>query len=429
MTTIVAFLFVIGVIVFVHELGHFLMARYHGVRVEVFSLGFGPKLVTLHHRGTDYCVSAIPLGGYVKMAGERVGTVGAADEFLSKTKWQRCQILAAGPAMNLILAAVIVAAAAVIGMDAPLYDRAPAVVGAVVHDSPAAQAGLSRGDEILRVSGQSTPTWDSVEGAIGMRPHRRVPLVVRRRDRTLELTVVPTSDTASGVGTIGVVRHIAPVVASITPGSPADRAGLREGDIITAIDGAPALPSQDGPEARRGSKSAPLEITVWRQSADDHLVTIVPSNTSGEMGYSTIVPTTVRRAGVFQAIRLGVEWTARTGSGVMQVLQRLVTRDVSVTQLMGPLGIAQLAGHAADISWSALFSIVALVSVNVGIFNLLPVPVLDGGHMLMLGLEAIMRRDFTAPARRLATRTGLTMLLLLMAVAFYNDLGRLAWGL
>src|SRR5262245_4612240 len=171
MTTLVAFLFVIGVIVLVHELGHFVVARRCGVRVEVFSIGFGPKLLTFRRHETDYCVSAIPLGGYIKMAGERPGAPLGDDGFLSKSKWQRCQILAAGPAMNLLLAATVVAAIAISGIENPMSDGGPAVVGQVIPGSPAARAGIRDGDEIVSVSGQATATWSAVDTAVAMRPN------------------------------------------------------------------------------------------------------------------------------------------------------------------------------------------------------------------------------------------------------------------
>ena len=425
MTTLVAFLFVIGVIVFVHELGHFLMARRWGVRVEVFSLGFGPRLLTVRRHGTDYCISAIPLGGYVKMAGERSGASTAADEFLSKTKWQRCQILAAGPFMNLVLAAVIIAGVAFFGIDAAFLQRAPAVVDSVVPGSPAERAGIRTGDQIVSVAGQATATWDAVDAAIGMRPQRDVLLAVRRGGQALAVTVTPESNSALGVGTIGVLRHIDTVVASIVPGGAADRAGLRTGDVITAIDGAPAS-SQSLSHQSRGTVPQNLEVTV-RRDAREQKVTIVPAVGDVGIGYSAVTPATVRCAGALQAARLGVDWTAHTGALVLQTIQGLIAGSISPSQLTGPVGIAQIAGEAAQISWSALFCIMALLSVNIGIFNVLPIPVLDGGHIMMLGIEAVMRRDFTARACRVVAQTGLAMLLILTVVVFYSDLSHLAW--
>src|SRR5262245_23801397 len=191
MTTLAAFLFVIGVIVLVHELGHFVAARRCGVRVEVFSIGFGRKLLTFRRGETVYCISAIPLGGYIKMAGEHPETAPSDDGFLSKTKWQQCQILAAGPAMNLLLAAVVVAGIAISGVDHPMTDGGPAVVGAVAPGSPAARAGIREGDEIVSVSGQSTDTWSAVDSAVAMRPNHEVPVVVRRNGKTLPATITP----------------------------------------------------------------------------------------------------------------------------------------------------------------------------------------------------------------------------------------------
>jgi regulator of sigma E protease len=422
MTTLIAFLFVTSVIVFIHELGHFVMARRCGVRVDVFSLGFGPRLLTLRRQGTDYCVSAIPLGGYVKMAGERSGASAAADAFSSKTKWQRCQILAAGPAANLILAAVIVAVVAF--FDAASFERTSAIVGSVVPGSPAEHAGILPGDLIVSVAGQPTATWNEVEASIGMRPHRQVRLAVRRADQTHAVTVVPQADPALGVATIGILPRVEPVVASIAAGGAADRAGLRKGDVITAIDGAPAGPSL--PPTPRVTGAQAVQVRV-RRDTGQQTVTIIPGDTDSDLGYSAVTSAAVRPVGPLQALRVGIEWTASTGALVLRTLQGLVRGDISLAQLTGPVGIAQLAGEAASISWTALFCILALLSVNIGMFNLLPIPVLDGGRMMVLGLEAVMRRDVTPRARRVIAHTGLAMLLLLTVVVFYNDLARLAW--
>jgi regulator of sigma E protease len=426
MTTIAAFLLVISLIVLVHELGHYAMARYFGVRIEVFSIGLGPKLLTMRRRGTDYCLGAIPLGGYVKMAGERFSLEKTGDEFLSKNKWQRGLILVAGPAMNLILAAVIIAGVAITGFDTLSLYGAPATVGSVIPGSPAERAGIAAGDQIVSVAGQSTTTWESVEAAIGMRPDRDVLLTLRRHGQTLVVNVTPISDSRLGVGTIGVAPSLDPVVTSVVPGGAADRAGIRAGDIITAVNGSPAASSGTSPRQPLATGSHDIQVIV-RRDAREHTVTIVPAGADGDVGYSAVTPIQLHPVGAFAGVRLGIAWTVDTAAVVLQTIQGLAMGRISPRQLMGPVGIGQLAGEAADISLTALFCIVALLSVNVGVMNLLPIPVLDGGHLFMLGVEGVTRRDLSAPARRIVTKVGLVMLLILTIVVVCNDLSRLAW--
>jgi regulator of sigma E protease len=238
-TTILAFVFVIGVLVFVHELGHFLAARRIGVRVLKFSLGFGPRIVGFTRGDTEYCVSAIPLGGYVKMAGENADDPrsGRPDEFLSKTKWQRFQVLIAGPAMNILLAVVVLAVVLMQGADVPAYLDEPPVIGNVEKGSPAEQAGFAIGDRILTVEGDAVETWEAFDIAIGTRPNREVVVSVQRPSGISSLAVTPGSQGKFEVGHIGVYPNVHPRVRSVAPGDPADRAGLKTGDVVIAVNG------------------------------------------------------------------------------------------------------------------------------------------------------------------------------------------------
>ena len=230
MNTLLAFLFVLGVLVFVHELGHFLAARRLGVRVLTFSLGFGPKLLKVQRGDTEYCISAIPLGGYVKMAGENPDDprTGRPDEFLSKTKWERFQILIMGPAMNIILAVVVMAIVLAQGAEVPIYQDQPPVVGAVAPGSPAERAGIQRGDRILTVAGDEVDTWDDLFLAVGTRPDRDVALTLLRDGETRSVSLRTESETRFEIGNIGVLPDINPIVASVIAGPPGGK-GRAEG--------------------------------------------------------------------------------------------------------------------------------------------------------------------------------------------------------
>ncbi len=240
MTTILAFLFVLGVLIFVHELGHFVMARRVGVRVLKFSLGFGPRLVGFTRGDTEYVISAIPLGGYVKMAGENPDDPrsGRDDEFLSKSKWERFQILIMGPLMNLILAVVVTAGVLMNGAEIPAFQSKPPVVGQVTPDSPAARAGIQPGDRIVSVAGRDVETWEQFFIAVGTRAGRETEIAVLRDGKQFTVTVTPTPQTRFEVGDIGVLPDSHPHVAALLPGSPAEKAGLKVGDVILRVDGA-----------------------------------------------------------------------------------------------------------------------------------------------------------------------------------------------
>ncbi len=237
MTTILSFVFVLGVLIFVHELGHFLMARRIGVRVLTFSLGFGPKLLAFKRGDTEYCVSAIPLGGYVKMAGETTEDerTGAPDEFLSKSKWQRFQVLIMGPVMNLVLAVVLLTVVIYQGASVALYDSEPVVLGTVIEDSAARKAGLQPGDRVLAVGGIETPNWERFFTVLAPRAKREVDLTIERGGRTQQVTVVPDAVGRYEQGMIGVLPAVRPQVITVTPGAPAAEGGLRPNDVIVAV--------------------------------------------------------------------------------------------------------------------------------------------------------------------------------------------------
>ncbi|MDH4067162.1 MAG: RIP metalloprotease RseP, partial [Acidobacteriota bacterium] len=285
MTTLLAFVFVLGVLVFVHELGHFMAARWNGVRVLTFSLGFGPKLLSFRRGDTEYCVSAIPLGGYVKMAGENPDDPrsGQPDEFLSKTKWQRFQILIMGPAMNLALAVVVLAVVLMQGATSPAYLDDPALVGVVQEGSPAERAGVQPGDIITRVGSAAVSTWEQLELAVASRPEREVEMIVIRDSRERRLTIRPDtaelrtrSDARFEVGTIGVMPDASPVIRSVLAGEPAEQAGFKAGDAVVSIAGQRIVfASQVSQEVEKHPDEA-VEV-VLRRDGKELVLAVTPS--------------------------------------------------------------------------------------------------------------------------------------------------------
>jgi len=376
-------------------------------------------------------VSAIPLGGYVKMAGENPDDErsGREDEFLSKTKWQRFQILVAGPVMNLVLAVVVLAVVLYQGADVPAYEQAPPVVGRVVEGSAAARAGLRPGDRIRRVDGVAVETWSQVFLAVGPKAGRRVELVVEREGREHLLQVTPDAQTKYEVGDLGALPVMHPQILSVSPRSPAERAGLRPGDVVLAAGGQADISQAALIELIKAHDGRPLTLRIARGEATFDVV-VVPEPIDGtpRMG-ATLSPFELRTVEptVLQAIGMSLarnwEWTRLIG----RTLVGLLTRETSVRQFLGPVAIAELSGGAAQAGWLALFNLMAMISLNLGLLNLLPIPVLDGGHIAIMAVEGLARRDFSVRVKERLLLAGFLVLLMLMATVIYNDLARLEW--
>jgi regulator of sigma E protease len=430
LTTILAFLFVLGVLIFVHELGHFLAARRLGVRVLTFSLGFGPKLLNVRRGDTDYCISAIPLGGYVKMAGENPDDArsGRDDEFLSRSKWQRFQILIAGPAMNILLAVVVMAVVLAQGTEVEAFRDEPPVVGAVLPGSPAESVGIQPGDRILTVAGRPVETWDRMFLEIGQRPERDVPMALERDGRVVELTVRTVAEGRFEVGNIGVLPDSHPIVQSVIPGDPAERAGLQAGDVVLAVDGQRMATRLQLIEVISTSAGRELELTVLRDGREVRLRGVPEQQ--GEramMGFFITEPTRTFHPGPWEAVVLSVQRNIEWSGLIFRAVGGLITGETSVRQLQGPVGIAQLSGESAQQGVLPLLALMAIISLNLGILNLLPIPVLDGGHILIMALEGIARRDFSMAVKEKMLLAGFVVLMMLMVTVIYNDLTRISW--
>ena len=436
MTTILAFLFVLGVLIFVHELGHFVMARRVGVRVLKFSLGFGPRLVGFTRGDTEYVVSAIPLGGYVKMAGENPDDPrsGRDDEFLSKSKWERFQILIMGPLMNLILAVVVLAGVLMNGAEIPAYQSKPPVVGQVTPDSPAAKAGIQRGDRIVTVAGRDVETWEQFFVGIGTRAGRETDIELLRDGKRLTVKATPAPQTKFEIGDIGVTPDIHPLVGALLAGAPAEKAGLKVGDVILRVDNA-AIASREQLIAAVSKKpNSPVTMSVVREGAPMDVTVVPEANTgrcpslasgAGCIGISIGEEVTRIKPGPIDAVAMSVKRNYESAGLIFMTIGQLITRETSTRQLMGPLAIAQLSGESAQQGWVPLFALMASISLNLGLLNLLPIPVLDGGHIFIMALEGLARRDFSLRVKEKMFLAGFAVLLMLMVTVIYNDLTRI----
>jgi regulator of sigma E protease len=432
LTTLLAFLFVLGVLVFVHELGHFLAAKRVGIRVLKFQLGFNPTIFSFRRGDTEYSIGALPLGGYVKMAGETSEDErsGQPDEFLSKTKWQRFQVLIAGPAMNLLLAVVVLAAVLYRGALVPVYEDQPVVVGVVEGGSAAEKAGIQPGDRIESVAGSRVETWRDFLIAIGTRPNREIAITYTRNGTEITRQVTPTTAAESRfeIGEIGVFPDVHPSVPAVTPGEPGDRAGLKAGDVILAINGQPITFGSQLVEIISKNAEKPVTVLVQRADGQHELhATPVRRGQRGFLGITLAEATRSIKPGVFEAIGMSVRQNVETAGLIFQTLKGLITRETSPRQILGPVGIAQLSGEYAAVGWIALLGLMANLSLNLGLVNLLPIPVLDGGHIFIMFLEGIARRDFSIRVKEKMLIAGFVVLMMLMVTVIYNDLTRVAW--
>lgn len=448
MSTVLSFIVVIGVLILIHELGHFLVARWAGVGVERFSIGFGPVLLRWRGRETEYCLSAIPMGGYVKMMGEEnplEGGTGAvpydpARAFAFKPLWARFLIVFAGPGMNFALAAAIFALVfATVGR--PVW---PAVVGRVAENGPAQAAGLRSGDVITAVEGRPVAHWEDLERAVAGSGGRPLTLHVRRDGDERRLTVTPRLTTVRDpvfrderqAWEIGVGPRLTPHIGSVNPGSPAERAGLQPGDSVRAVAGEPVFTPEELMQAIQRRAGQTFDLTVERDgrvlTVQVTAVSVRDRNAAGEeVEVGRIGVGIVTRAVSHEpyplpvALWQGVMRTWDMTALVVRGIWRLVVGTLDRSNIGGPIQIAAEAGRQAREGWTSLALFTAVISVNLAVLNLLPVPMLDGGHLLFFLIEAVLGRPLSVRKREWAQQVGFVLLMLLMVYALYNDLVRL----
>jgi regulator of sigma E protease len=365
------------------------------------------------------------------MAGENpeATRAGKDDEFLSKSKWARFQILVMGPTMNILLALVVMAVVLYQGAEIPAYEEQPPVVGSVTDGSPADASGILPGDLIVSVGSRAVPTWEDLFLAVMPRAERELEVVLRRDGRTITKRVTPEALTKFEMGDLGVLPVMHPQIRNVVPGEPADRAGIQRGDVMVAVDGDPVSPNNMLVERINASANRPLTLTVRR--GDRELDIEVTPALRGEIGLIGVElsPYELRTVepGPLQAVQMSIERNYNWSGLIFRTLWGLLTRETSPRQLMGPVGIAQLSGGAAQIGFGALFTLMAMISLNLGILNLLPIPVLDGGHIFIMALEGVSRRDFSVRVKEKMLLAGFTVLMMLMVTVIYNDLTRVTW--
>ncbi len=422
--TLIYFLIVIGILVFVHEFGHFIMAKRAGVRVEKFSLGMGPKLVGFKKGDTEYVISWLPLGGYVKMAGENPDEepTGAADEFQSKTVWQRAKIAATGPLTNILLAFLIMPFVFMVGT----YTLGAAMVGFVEKGSPADLAGFRVGDMIEKVNGRTVVDWEKAEMLIAVNPDTDIKVVIDRNGEKKTLTLRPKLDVEHNIGTSGLYPDIPVEVGKLKPGFPAEKAGVKINDKVIAVDGKTVYYWNQFSSMIKDSQGKKLELMVEREGKRVPL-TVTPIEDNGRyvIGVEPLVRMIFKKYGFFESLGLGVDKTIEFIDVTFITLKKLLTFGLSIKTLGGPVMIAQMSGRAAAAGLSAFLSLLAMISISLGILNLLPIPVLDGGLILFLIIEAIRKKPLSRKVMEVSQSIGAAVLITLIAIVSYNDIIRM----
>jgi regulator of sigma E protease len=376
----------------------------------------------------------VPLGGYVKMAGENPDDArsGASDEFLSKTKWQRFQVLVMGPVMNLALAIVVMAIVLYQGAPVPAFLQQAPVIGSLTDQSPLKAAGLQPGDRFITIDGDPVTTWEELLDAVVAKSKRRVSVRVDRAGK-----MVDTSFAAEGIGkydmvnldSLGMLPIMHPQVSSVQPNSPAHEAGLKPGDVVLAVAGESGITRERLVEVIKANEGKPIILQIKRNNVVQDV-----SVTPRQIGDLVMIGTQLNGAeqrtiepGPYQALKMSLDQNWTWTKMIVQTLGGLFTRNTSVKQLMGPVAIADLSGMAAEQGWITLFSLMAMISLNLGLLNLMPIPVLDGGHIAILALEGVSRRDFSMKVKEKMLLAGFVVLLMLMVTVIYNDLMRIQW--
>lgn len=439
------FLLVLGVLVSFHELGHFLAARWIGVKVLKYSIGFGPKLLGRQIGETEYLLSAVPLGGYVKLFGEEETDAVTPEEqkrsFVHQPLLSKMAIVAAGPGFNFLLAYLIFSGWLATG--APLFvptfhDLTPDVE-ALKPGSPADLAGMKTGDRVIRVNDKDISSRSELFDAVAKSNGQAMTLDVRRGNQVKTLVVTPSAVTVQDNGKDVVtyrlgIEETAPVITAVMNGSPAMAAGFRDGDRVLTIEGQEIRTWSQMTGFVKESPNRPLHFQVQREGLIVPLVvtpaadkTTVDGKTVevGKIGISGPGRSIIRASNPLMAAVQGVQatwgWTELTAIGIY----KMVAGEISSKNIGGPLTIANMSGEAAAQGMSSVVFLIAILSINLGVLNLLPIPILDGGHLLFFAIEAILRKPLGDRQREIAQQVGLLLLVSIMVFAFWNDIERL----
>lgn len=432
------YLVLIGVMILVHELGHYWAARFFDVKIEAFSFGFGPRLFGFKRGETDFRFCAILFGGYVKMAGEQFGDLSDPGDrnvnhdprnFLSKPRWQRMIISFAGPAINMVLAVALLA-----GLFTQHYQRIPLphspIVGVVTPTGAAYQAGIREGDQVVQIDDIQNPNWEDVAlkefGGAG----QAIPVVVKRDGQLMHFSVTPVYDPKLGAGQAGWTQASQVQVASVNANDAAEKAGLQKGDVLLNINGQPLRSISRLAEVTEQTKGAPIDLSYSRNGAV-HQVVLTPVQREIEgkqrwmIGVLLESPMEVVKLPLMQAFTESCRQNVQMAKLIFKFLEGIAERRMSPKSIEGPFRIAQMSGQAARAGAVPFIELMAGVSLNLAIFNLLPIPILDGGVILMLLIEMLLRRDLDLKVKEAVLKVGFVFLMVVVVFVLYNDLSKM----
>jgi regulator of sigma E protease len=437
--SLVAVVAVLGFMILIHEFGHYAVAKWLGVRVEAFSIGFGKRLLGFRKGDTDYRISAIPLGGYVKMSGENPmdERTGDSAEFLSHSRWHRFLIAIAGPTMNILLAIFLLTTVYMVHYEYPVFLDQPAVIEGVKHDSAAAQAGLLPGDRIVKVDGIENPTWEQLQPRVWLSPNQPLTVTIQRGNQVFQKTIMPQAVTTSEVGSAGWFPRDPVIIGQVEPNTPAAKAGLKENDRIVAVGDQPLVCIEALIERLQQTKENPVDLTVIRGGTTLRFrVTPVLGKTEDpreeryRLGFINRSETKVTTLRFPEALSHSLRENKKYSLLILELAKKIVQGKVSLRAVSGPIGIAQDAGYAAQQKgWTPLLELTAGISLNLGIINLLPIPILDGGVILFLLIEGLIRRDVSLRIKERVYQAAFVFLVLFAVMVIYNDLRKTIPGL
>lgn len=431
MEQIFSFVIVIGVIIFIHEFGHFSMAKLFGIPVATFSLGFGPKLFGFRLKETEYKVSAIPLGGYVKIHGmeDQQAAPDDPNSFYNKPRWQRFLVLFMGVGFNMILAILLITIAHVRGIEVSKSIILPPRIGAVAPDSPAAKAGFQPGDVIVEMNGQQINTWRELNYMTLINPNERMRVVVKRGNQIVQKDIQLGQDPNRGLGWLGVSPYTDVIVLDVAKNRPAVLAGLKLNDRIVRINGVPVYGTESTPALIQKSQGKPVEMVIERKEGNRTVVKTlmiqpVKQGARWILGFSPGEPTVLKKLQWPEAFRESFRTCKEHVQLNALFLSKLFRGKLSLKATSGPFEIARMSDAARRTSLSTFLLLIGTISFDIGIINLLPIPALDGGHILFLLVEGITRRELSIKVKERVSMIGFAFLICVMVVVLYYDLLR-----
>jgi len=423
----------LGVLILVHEFGHFAAAKLFGVRVEVFSIGFGKRLCGFRVGETDYRISALPFGGYVKMTGENPSDehTGGTEEFVSHPRWQRLIIALAGPFMNAVLAIALLTGVFMVHYEHDLYLDQPAVIGWVMPNSAAAKAGIEPGDRIVEINHIQNPDWDDVRNKVLINANQTIHLVIDRNGERLTKTITPELVGQEGVGDAGLVPQQPLTVTILEDNMPGHKV-LQLGDEIVGVDGMTVRSTAALRDHLQQTKDKTVTLAVVRHG-QQLSIPVKPAFDSERNEYRIGFgsnPQHVDKLPFAEAFQRSMDQNKKNSLLIVEIMKKLVERKVSIKQMSGPIGIARVSGEIVrQDGFTSLLAFMSLISINLAIFNLLPIPILDGGLVLLLLIEALMRRDINEAIKLRIYQAAAVCLMIFASLVIFNDVMKLLPGL